>query len=105
MFKRKMIVEMPDNSKWEIPLKIVEDNMKENGIDDEYLDNYDDFDFIDWAQNNMNWSDVLPFAKMVSSPVVDFEDGWANGEKEIHKYEDAPQETAEASALRTTGAA
>jgi len=96
MIKRRMICEMPDNSRWAIPMQVIEDSIKkELKVDDETIDSYDDFDFIDWAQNNMNWEDVKPFAERVLSPTCDYEDGWANGEKEIQKYEDAPQDIKE----------
>lgn len=97
MIKRRMICEMPDNSRWAVPMNVIEESIKkELKVSDEDIDSYDDFDFIDWAQNNMNWEDVKPFAERVLSPTCDYQDGWCNGNKEIQQYEDAPQNTKEA---------
>ena len=87
---------MPDNSRWAVPMNVIEDSIKkEFEVCDEDIDSYDDFDFIDWAQNNMNWEDVKQFAERVLSPTCDYQDGWCNGDKKIQKYEDAPQEAVE----------
>jgi hypothetical protein len=39
---------------------------------------------LDWAANNMNWSDVEDVAVLVeSAPEIDYQEGWVNGEKEV----------------------
>jgi len=46
----------------------------------------DDFEFADWAKNNMNWSDVSAHAKLLKTndPTIDFQESWVNGEYEYH---------------------
>ncbi len=41
-----------------------------------------DFEFADWAKNNMNWSDVAEVAVLLRRDVAafDFEECWINGE-------------------------
>lgn len=58
---------------------------------EDYKENFDamihwfdtnDFEFADWAKNNMDWSDVsdkVVFVKHAEQK-IDFEDGWMNGE-------------------------
>lgn len=85
-------VEMDDGSKWDVPVQVIADSRDENYREDEE----DTVGFIragslsaaeiqDWAGNNMNWSDVAEYATRAVVPPkkVDWEDGWANGEKEI----------------------
>jgi len=43
----------------------------------------DDYELVDWAENNMDWSDVESVAELVMSGDVDFEDEWCNADKEI----------------------
>lgn len=85
-------VEMPDGSKWDIPVQCIADSRDENysedkedtigSIRDGGLDNSD---ICDWAENNMNWDDVKAYAVQVPSRPrkVDFQQGWCNGAKEI----------------------
>ncbi|WP_109479170.1 hypothetical protein [Paraburkholderia sp. C35] len=70
-----------DGSKWHIPAKVVEDSY--NGY---YKGRRvaDDDDLADWAQNNMNWSDVKAHALQVQgADENNMEDSWANGEMEV----------------------
>lgn len=41
-----------------------------------------DFEFADWAKNNMDWDDVKEMAVLLrrSETSVDFQDGWVSGE-------------------------
>ncbi len=46
----------------------------------------DPFEIEDWGQNNMNWNDIVAFARKVESHKMadsDFQEGWINGDKEI----------------------
>ncbi|HGB4301422.1 TPA: hypothetical protein ACIVHR_000773 [Salmonella enterica subsp. enterica serovar Muenchen] len=92
--KKFMNVTMPDNSVWQVPTDVIANNCaayyaKEHGITlEESLEKYtlplfqsDPYEIEDWAENNMNWSDVLPHATMIRADEVDYDDGWANGEK------------------------
>jgi hypothetical protein len=69
-----------DGSKWHIPAKVVE------GSYNAYYKGKrvaDDDDLIDWAQNNMNWSDVKAHAVQVQeADENNMEDSWVNGEME-----------------------
>ncbi|NBF24597.1 hypothetical protein [Enterobacter hormaechei] len=91
-----MNVTMPDNSVWQIPTEVIAQHHAEyyankNGITVEEclerktlpLFNSDSYEIEDWAANNMNWSDVQPHATMISPGEVDYDDGWANGEKDF----------------------
>jgi len=93
-------VTMPDGSKWDIPAKPIaeeraryyakSDTGKESGPEFDKVFNElvedaleDTYEIIDWASNNMNWSDVKDVAKKVSDMEIDFQEGWVNGEKEV----------------------
>ena len=93
-----MRVEMPDGSKWDVPVSIIAKNRAEF-----YKDEFDgdieksltkdtiplfenvEYEIEDWAQNNMYWSEVEPHATKVEDENPDYEDGWCNGDKEIIK--------------------
>lgn len=93
-------VTMPDGARYDVPADIIADHIAgefaaERGpkgtpehdsefelIKAETLQNNDTL--LDWAANNMNWSDVVDVAIQVESPSeIDYQDGWVNGEKEI----------------------
>lgn len=78
-------VTMPDGSRWDVPVSVVQENWWAYYKDkDFHEDEFDDAECIDWAQNNMNWSDVEGHADMSEIPaVVDYQDGWINGDREI----------------------
>jgi len=95
-------VTMPDGSKWDVPADAVARNRakhyadtKTHGaswqarFDDEYAYTMDEDDeLVDWAKNNMNWSDVEVVAVRSAVPAdVDFEEGWANGEMKVVEKE------------------
>jgi len=44
----------------------------------------DDFEFADWAKNNMDWDEVKEYAELICKveKPVDFQEGWVNGEYE-----------------------
>ncbi|GFN32560.1 hypothetical protein [Paenibacillus xylaniclasticus] len=89
-------VTMPDGSKWEIPMSVIATNKGENH-EYEGVDNIEecihlamhesDESLIDWAENDMNWSEVADHAQMVEQGTVDYEDGWTNGDKEVIVYD------------------
>lgn len=92
--RKFMTVTMPDNSVWKIPTDVIARHRaayfaKGHGITLEKslelwtlpLFNEDPDEIEDWAENNMNWSDVQPHATMIRPGEVDYDDGWANGEK------------------------
>ena len=95
---RYLIVTMPNGERWAVPVRVIAENrakeyahefigdearsLKEDTLP---LFDEDEYEIKDWAANNMNWRDVKPYAKKlpVAAQVVDYEDGWVNGEKEI----------------------
>lgn len=92
----KYLISMPDNSTWSIPVSIIaknraehyakefEGNVDKSLIEDTlplFLD--DEYEIEDWARNNMNWSDVMPFAEVFCRKDVDYQEGWLNGDCEI----------------------
>ena len=100
MLKKYLRVTMPDGSKWDVPAKLIaekraryhakSDTGKESGPEFEKVFakevKYaleDEYEIVDWASNNMNWSDVEYVAVNVSVMEVDFQEGWCNGEKEV----------------------
>ncbi|ELY2473142.1 hypothetical protein SMB93_003538 [Cronobacter sakazakii] len=89
-----MTVTMPDNSVWKIPTDVIarhraayyakeDQTTLEESLNNDTLPLFDQcpYEIEDWAANNMNWSDVQPHATMIRSGEVDYDDGWANGEK------------------------
>lgn len=93
-----MNVTMPDNSVWQIPTEVIARHhaayyAKKHDISlEDSLERYtlplfqsDTYEIEDWATNNMNWSDVQPHATMIRPGEVDFDDGWANGDKTFSK--------------------
>lgn len=93
-------VEMDDGSLWNVPATQIADSRANYYSDTADESDYDvdvyvsEFVFtlkneealIDWAENNMDWSDVAPFAYQVKPPRnVDYQDGWTNGMKDLIK--------------------
>lgn len=96
-------VRMPDGSVWAVPVAVVARNRAEHyahefGGDVERslvedtvpLFGDDSSAVTDWAQNNMNWSDVEKDAHLVEPPGdPDFQEGWTSGEMWVEEQEDA----------------
>jgi len=93
---KHLFVTMPDESVWAVPVEIIARNRAahyahECGGDIERslaedtmpLFEHDPYEVEDWAANNMNWSDVVEHAVLVEQGETDYEEGWANGEKEV----------------------
>lgn len=96
--KRYLRVTMPDGTRWDVPVMVIAKDRA-----DEYAHEFDgdaakslnedtlplfleDEDEIkDWAENNMNWSDVKSVAIRVPTKKkpVDYQEGWVDGDKEI----------------------
>ncbi len=87
---------MPNGQKWGVPVDRIAFNRahyyakKDNISFDKSLKSdtiplfeADDFEIEDWAQNNMNWSDVESYAVMIDASKDCFQEGWMNGEHEI----------------------
>lgn len=89
-------VTMPDGSKWAVPVEVIAMNRAayyakaEGTTIEDSLNNdtnpvfeADPFEIEDWAENNMNWSDVEHLAVCTGKGEIDFDDGWANGDKAV----------------------
>lgn len=90
-------VTMADGSVWSIPVDVIAKNRAEFFVLTGYFETIeesledtiqlfesDDYSIEDWAENNMNWSDVSGIAKMVSpASNIKFQEGWMNGDKEV----------------------
>lgn len=90
-----MTIEMPDASKWQVPVEIiarhraeyyanefdgdVERSLKEDTIP---MFESDNKEIANWAVGNMDWSDFKGHQVRISDPEpVDYQEGWGNGEK------------------------
>lgn len=89
-------ITMPDGSKWAVPVEVIAMNRaayyaKAEGttIEDSLRNDTnpvfeaDPFEIEDWAANNMNWEDVEHLAFCTAKGEIDYEEGWANGDKEV----------------------
>lgn len=87
---------MPDGSKWDVPAEVIaahraayySKTTDANDVDfkSEFaVAMYDEYELSDWAENNMNWSDVATHAKRVESnpSEPDYQEGWVSGLKEV----------------------
>ena len=99
--KRLYIVTMSNGDQYGVPAEVIADNYAKyyESCGEDYKENYDamiywfdtdDFEFADWAKNNMGWSDVLDKAALVKriQPEPDLEDGWVNGEYRYYREEE-----------------
>lgn len=90
-----MTIEMPDGSKWGVPVEMiarhrathyasefgcdVEQSLAEDTIP---LFESDDYEIQDWAMNNMNWNDFDGCQiKLSDAPAPDFQAAWMSGAK------------------------
>lgn len=100
MKQRVLKVSMPDGTTWVIPASLIARKRAEyyaqvdvdagDGEFDELYGKEYDYSFndaselLDWAGNNMNWSDVKAEARQVRcDKYVDYDKEWMNAEKEI----------------------
>ncbi|WP_241624224.1 hypothetical protein [Rosenbergiella epipactidis] len=98
MDKKYLQVEMPDGSKWAVPVEVIalhraryyaqnDGICLDQSLNEDTLPLFESspFEIEDWAVNNMDWVDVKRFAVQIKNPHPDFdyEDGWTNGDKQI----------------------
>lgn len=91
--KKYYAVKMENGETWGVPAEKIADiyakDYAESGED--YQENFDammewfdkkDYEFSDYAKNNIDWSDIKDSAVLLSKDEEDFdyEDGWMNGE-------------------------
>lgn len=77
---------------WEVPAHVIADDRgkyyAKKDKDTTYQEEYDfaildDYEIIDWARNNMNWSDVKTHARLAvtARPDFDYAEAWVNPEE------------------------
>lgn len=89
-------VNMPDGSKWDVPVSVIAQHRAEHyahefggdvqdSLDEDTLPLFesDHYAVEDWAANNMNWSDVERVAVMSVAGEIDYQEGWVNGGKAV----------------------
>jgi hypothetical protein len=91
--KTKQIqITMPDGSIFGVPAELVAQNRARYYGDKEgyqsRIKEYentlkDNRELLDWAQNNMNWSDVAHAAILIRPGKVDYQEGWVNGTRRV----------------------
>ena len=99
--KRYYTVTMPNGDIYGIPAHVIADNYANYYATkgEDYQENYDamvywfatnDYEFADWAKNNMDWDDVKEHAVLLESQTksCDFQDWWVNGDYEYKFVEE-----------------
>lgn len=86
-----LVVGFDNGEKYHVPLQVICDSRDEHYAD-EQEDTFDfvttgglsEYDIEDWASNNMDWSELSPYAKKVDVPqrAYDYEEGWASCSKD-----------------------
>lgn len=96
-------LKMPDGRLYEIPVQAIAENRARcyvdefegslnRSLEEDTLPHFAESDYavIDWAKNNMNWQEVVLFARIVSEPQpvspAGMQDGWMNGDMHVIRY-------------------
>lgn len=98
--KRYYAITMENGDVYGVPAEIIARHYagyyQEYG--ESFEDNYDammhwfdtnDYEFADWAKNNMDWDDVKDHAVLLekSEKEIDFQEGWINGKFQYRNVE------------------
>lgn len=99
--KRIYTITTENGDVWGVPAEVIADNYAKyyENRGEAYQENYDtmlnwfdtnDFEFADWAKNNMDWDDVKDKAFLVCKRELeeDLQETWVNGEYKYIKQED-----------------
>ena len=90
-----MTIEMPDGSKWGVPIEMIARNRAEHyasefggdvnrSLEEDTIPLFagDDYEIQDWAVGNMNWDDFNGHqVKLSDAAAPDFQEAWLNGDK------------------------
>lgn len=98
---KQIHVTMPDGSIWAVPAELVARHRaayyaaKEGEASGKreyaYALGMNDDVLVDWAENNMNWTDVAHAARLyMRAGSVDFQEGWLNGAKRVVQQDNEP---------------
>lgn len=91
--KKYLVVTMPDNSEWAVPVELIARNRakciaQDGDIESAYAQTVQDFEddeseIGDWASGNMDWRHVRESAIRISSDPMRcvFQHGWMTGAK------------------------
>ncbi len=93
---KTIIITFNNGEIYEVPADIVAQSRAEyysqiDGVEygsDEYQKEYqysysDNYELLDWINNNMNWSDISKFAKRIDLVNYDYEKNFINADKKI----------------------
>ncbi len=92
--KRIYAITTTEGDVWGVPAEVIADNYAKyyESCGGEYKKNFEtmirlfdanDFEFADWAKNNMDWDNVKDKAFLVrKGEITDFDESWINGEYE-----------------------
>jgi hypothetical protein len=96
MKEKKLIIKFHKGVTYEVPAFVIAESRANyyaevDGYErdsQEYLDEInhaleDEFEIFDWVQNNMNWSDLKPYAERVEDDPFDAEEEWDSGNHTI----------------------
>lgn len=99
--KQYLIIDMPDGN-WAIPLQIIAENrakhymqVNKTSFDDAYQESLalfaeDNYEPIEWASDNMDWSDVASNAIKLNNKTVNYQDEWLSCKKRLVTFADKP---------------
>lgn len=106
--KRIYAVTMDNGDIYGIPASVIADNYAKyyQNHGEDYQGNYntmmdwfdkEDYEFADWAKNNMDWDDVKEHATLLEHrhESTDFQEGWINGEYEYRCSDEKEDDDAE----------
>lgn len=96
-----LLIEMPDGSKWGVPLEVIArhraacyvdefDGSLERSLIEDTMPLFleDSYAAPDWASNNMRWRRVAEYAqKIEEAKPIDFEGAWTNAPKRVGEAE------------------
>jgi hypothetical protein len=96
MKEKKLIVKFHKGITYEIPARVIAEDRARYYADvdgyeedsQEFLDEvnsalYNEYEIFDWVENNMNWSDLQPYAQKISDDLFDIEEEWTEGNRTL----------------------
>lgn len=99
--KKIYAITMSNGDVYGVPASVIADNYAKHyqSHGEDYQENYDammdwfdkeDYEFADWAKNNMDWDDVKQHAILLEhrQDPFDFQECWINGEYEYKQMDE-----------------
>jgi hypothetical protein len=96
MKEKKLIIKFTKGVTYAVPAKIVAEDRARyyanvDGYEEdsqEFLNEVntaldDEFMIFDWVQNDMNWSDLRPYAERIEEKPINLDDEWSDGNHTI----------------------